>query len=350
MLGTPSSPVATSRWQRFRPRPQSVSNWLNGLAIGLFLAWLAGKLLGRFYFFELFTHFQMQYFGLATILLLADVLGWLVLGKKSLAGFTIIPFLVFLGVKGFEYPIWVAGDHDPGELPPTADVRIFHANVLYSRTNYAPTLSLIRQQQPDIYVLQEMTPASIRLVTRELSRAYPYWFACWSKGPCWVLAGSRNPIQVDQPLARTQRIIAGTTQVRGRTIGLVTVHPRTPLLPSWFQERNAQLTNAAQRTRSQALPTVLVGDFNISVFSPLYKTIFRPVEQTSNRPPVEKPGDLRPARRLLTQPTWPSFFPPMMIPIDHVFTNARFRPVKFYTLPHPGSDHRAVVADLSFTR
>lgn len=350
MLDTPSPPVPSPRRQRLHPRAQQLGYWLNGLAIGLFLAWLAGKLAGRFYFFELFTHFQTQYYGLAMILVVAGFISRMILGKPGSANLTIIPFLVFSGIRSFENPTWVAGDYEPEVVPLIADVRIFHANVLYTRTDYEPTLALLRRQQPDLYVLQEMTPASIRLVTRQLSREYPYWFACWSKGPCWVLVGSRNPIRVDDPLAKTQRIIALTTQVRGQPVGLVTVHPRTPLLPSWFEERNSQLTNAAQRTRSQALPTVLVGDFNISVFSPLYKTIFRPVERSSERPAIENPGNLRSARRALTQPTWPSFFSPMMIPIDHVFTNGGFRPFSFQTLAHPGSDHRAVVADLSFSR
>ena len=92
---------------------------------------------------------------------------------------------------------------------------------------------------------------------------------------------------------------------------------------------------------------MLIGDFNISVFSPLYDDIFRPFNPAGNGKPTQI---LRPARRFLTQPTWPIFFPSLMIPIDHAFVNGGFRPVRFQTLDHPGSDHRAVVVDLRFSR
>jgi endonuclease/exonuclease/phosphatase (EEP) superfamily protein YafD len=348
MITTPSSSTPSKRWPPLRP--EHTGHWLNLLSIAVIATWLLGWLLGRFYFFELFTHFQLQYYALSILLVVAGLASRLLLGKQGRATLTVVPVLVFGLTAIFSDTSWLPGEDPAAESTLTRDVRVLQANVLYSRSDYAPTFNLIRSQRPDLYVLQEMTPASIRLVTSQLSHEFPYWFACWSKGPCWVLVGSRTPIMVNKPLAETKRIIALTTQVRGRAMGLVTVHPRTPVLPSWFRERNDQLTYAAEKTRTQPLPTVLLGDFNISIFSPVYKVIFRSAPPVAGATPTVRQAPLRPARQSLTQPTWPRFIPPMMIPIDHIFTNQGFRPFHFRTLDHPGSDHRAIVADLSFSR
>lgn len=336
----PPSTTPVSRG-RFNRTLSDIDRWLNGLSVAFFLSWLSGRLLGRFYFFELFSHFEIQYHWLAYGLLGLQLLYSLVYPKRNRSGWVLIPLVLVASVLYFKNTDWVPGDYDASPAQPPGDVRIFHANVLYTRTDYEPTLALIRAQQPNLYVLQEMTPRSIRLVTSRLNQEFPHWFACWSKGPCWTLVGSRTPIRVDQRLVQQQRLIDLTTQVGGRTMSLVTVHPRTPLLPSWFRERNGQLTLAAQKTRRNAQPTVLLGDFNISVFSPVYKAIFES--------PTQPAGALQTTRRTLTQPTWPTFFPFLMIPIDHAFVNGGFRPLSFQTLNHPGSDHRAVVVDLVFS-
>lgn len=348
MITTPSSPTPSNRWHQLRPK--HAGHWLNALSVAVVASWLMGWLFGRYYFFELFTHFQLQYYALSILLVVAGLGSRMALGKRGRADLTIVPVLVFALTAVFSHTSWLPDDDPVADSGLARDVRVLQANVLYSRSDYAPTFALIRSQRPDIFVLQEMTPASIRLVTNQLNRKFPYWFACWSKGPCWILVGSRTPIVVDRPLAERKRIIALTTQVRGQPMGLVTVHPRTPVLPSWFRERNEQLTYAANITRTQPLPTVLLGDFNISIFSPIYKTIFQPVEPEAGRKSGTRQLRLRPARRSLMQPTWPRFIPVMLIPIDHIFTNTGFHSFNFRTLDHADSDHRAVVADLSFSR
>lgn len=344
------SQTSLSGRHRRRSLPDLIGLGITGVSIALFASWLLGRLLGRFYFFELFTHFDVQYRWLAYGLLIVLGLYRLVNPKLNRSGVALIPFILLASVICFNQDTWTPGDFDKYLPQPPGDVRVFHANVLYTREEYETTLALIRQQKPNLYVLQEMTPQSIRLVTSRLHSEFPYWFACWSKGPCWTLVGSRTPIRVDRALARKWRIIALKTQVRGQDMSLITVHPRTPLLPSWFRERNAQLAYAAKATRQSPGPTVLIGDFNISVFSPIYEDLFGPSESAYPAFPTSRTDYLRAARHRLTQPTWPRFFTPLMIPIDHAFANSGFPHLFLQTLAHPGSDHRAIVVDLRFVR
>ncbi len=217
-----------------------------------------------------------------------------------------------------------------------ADLRVFHANVLYTRSDYRPIIDTIRHLNPDFFVLQEMTPAGVRAVAG-LRRAYPYQDSVWAKGPCYILVGSKTPFTVDSAARRSHRVIALTSTVRGRTMSLITVHPRTPLLPSWFEQRNRQLAFVAQKTAEIEHPAVLIGDFNVSPFSPVFRDIFRGRNLLS--PCRERFGYM---------PTWPRFFPLAFIPIDHALTNVGFQTLAFRTLNTPGSDHRAICVDLVY--
>ena len=336
-----------------RPQFRRVEFWLITGMIGLILIQVPINIaLGRFYPFELFTHFQVQYNYIGWALLVSWV-GYRLGRQRKLHWLNLLLFYHFVlnGVGGgYALSHWRSGEPAVSVIKNYADIRVFHANVLYTRTDYIAPITLIQQQKPDLYVLQEMTPASIRHVTGHLKTEYPYWFACWSKGPCWILVGSRTPFRVDEPLARQKRIIALSSRVRGRAMALVTVHPRTPILPSWFAERNEQLAVAAHKTRYNPLPTLLIGDFNVSIFSPIYNRVFDRFKITPDGTRTGKIWALDPCRRDFTQPTWPRFFPPLMIPIDHAFVNNGFRPVRFHTLDLPQSDHRAVVADVNFVK
>ncbi len=349
--------------QLSRPLPDTgfAPHWLVKLdtllfffTLALLLAyWLSVVFGSSVFLFELFTHFQVQFLVLGGLLAIYFFISSLLIRTKVLAlpdSFSVGLFFaprttaVFMALivsimSGYEIKWWL--NQKPETLPTGYHdtLRVFHANVLYTRTEYGSTITLIKQQTPDFYVLQEMTPASIRQVIPQLKNQFPYWFACWSKGPCWILVGSRTPIAIDKKLARQKRIIKLHTRVRGRAMSLITVHPRTPVLPSWFAERNEQLQLAARQTADNPLPTVLLGDFNISVFSPVFKAIFND---------GSTPRSCRAGFGL--QPTWPRFIPLLMIPIDHAFVNRGFRPRRFCTLDQPGSDHRAIVADVDFVK
>lgn len=301
--------------------------WGRLLAWGLLGGTLAGRLGNFFFLFELCSHFAVQYAVLAASLLVL----WLVSGSggRLLAGVSASTLLIN---SALIIPWLMAPNPTAGG--PRA-IRLLHANVLYTETNYADIINLVRVQAPDIFVLQEMTPESIRGVSA-LTSTFPYQYHIWSKGPCSILVGSQTPIRVDSALAYPERVVSLITRVRGREIALLSIHPQIPLLPSMFADRNQQLTFVANRVARHRLPAVMLGDFNVSLFSPVYHRVF------------ERPGLNACRRGFGLQPTWPRFLPPMYIPIDHAFVNSGFRTVDFRTLDQEESDHKAVVVDLAF--
>lgn len=306
------------RWQ--------LTHWLHLFTGSLLAATLISRLGSFFFVFELFSHFAVQY----AVLALALTGYWLYAKPRWLAAIAVLVVLL----NGLLIYPWLAALKPDGAGP--HDVRVLHANVLYANTDYTRIVRLVQQQSPDLFVLQEMTPESIGGVSA-LKSLFPYQYHIWSKGPCHILVGSRTPIRVDSSLARPERVISLKTSIRGHEMALLTAHPQTPILPSSFNDRNRQLAFISQKARQQRIPAVLLGDFNISVFSPVYRRLLTSAGLTACR------------LGFGLQPTWPRFLPFMFIPIDHAFVNNGFRTVNFQTLTQDGSDHKAVVVDLAFT-
>lgn len=295
--------------------------WLRLATYGLLLATAAGQLLGHWWPFELFSHFPVVYAVAA--LLLTGFWVW----QRQRIFYLALGLLIWSGAL---VAPWVLAPQPPAT---PADVRVLHANVLFKNENHGPILTMIARERPDLCVLAEATPALYERVRRELPQ-YPYRSFSHAKSYCYNLVLSRTPFVRDSAALRDFRTVAIRTTIRGREVSLVTVHPRTPVRPSWFSWRNDQLWFAFEYARRQAIPTLLVGDFNVTPWSPVYQ------EMTG------KPGLTACRKGFGLKPTWISPLPLLQLPIDHVFVNDGLRPVSFQTRPAGDSDHRPVVAEV----
>jgi endonuclease/exonuclease/phosphatase family metal-dependent hydrolase len=120
----------------------------------------------------------------------------------------------------------------------------------------------------------------------------------------------------------------------GHPLRLYAVHTSWPLAPPSAARRNRQLVLLAQQARAAKLPLVVVGDFNVSPFSPHFRQLL-----------VD--GNLRSAADGFGwQPTWPTFLPPAGIQIDHGFVSPAVSVQSFRRGSGNGSDHRPIVMDL----
>jgi endonuclease/exonuclease/phosphatase (EEP) superfamily protein YafD len=118
----------------------------------------------------------------------------------------------------------------------------------------------------------------------------------------------------------------------GEPITVVATHPFPPVRSAVAVERNRQLAAIADFTASETGEVVVVGDLNVSPWSPYFQDLLRD-------------GKLRDSRRGFDlQPTWPTFCPPLMTPIDHVLTSGGLAVSGRRTGPNIGSDHRPIVA------
>lgn len=306
-----------------RPRLFRLQFWLRLATYGLLLATAAGQLPGRWWPFELFSHFPVVYASAA--LLLTGYWIW----QRQRIFYLALGLLVWNGAL---VAPWLLASRPPAD---PADLRVLHANVLFNNENLDSTLAMIAREQPDLCVIAEATPALYEKVRRRLPQ-YPYRSFSHAKSQCYNLVLSRTPFVRDSAALRDFRTVAIRTKIRGRDVGLVTVHPRTPVRPAWFSWRNAQLWFAFDYARRQPIPTLLVGDFNITPWSPVYRKL------------TGVPGLTACRRGFGLKPTWISPLPFVQLPIDHVFVTRGLRPVTFQTLPSGDSDHRPVVVEVGF--
>lgn len=305
-----------------------LTTYLRFVVTGLTLATGLGQLAGaHFFLFELLSHFSVQYAVVGVALAV-----WLVWLKQWRWA------VLALVCSGWHLALilpWLLAEI-PASASQKSDLRLLHANVLFTRSDLSQTIRFVRGQRADIVVLQEVTVAHIPPVWTALRGEFPYRDTIRSKGPCHILVLSRTPLVVDSA-ARLLKVIHLTTTVRGHPFDLYTVHPRTPIWYPWFRERNKQLAFAAMGLTHSNRPAVLTGDFNISVFSPVYRSLF-----------AEKAAITACRSGFGLLPTWPRFLPPAYLPIDHAFVNNGFVTTQFITLDQPGSDHKAVLVDLRF--
>ncbi len=253
-------------------------------------------------------------------------------------------------------------------------LRVMTANLLDTNRRLADMVEVIREENPDLLALQEVHPTQVRALREALSASHPYeWFL---PGPQMPTPGqsegmgilSRHPFQrldVLQPdrapgITGSVPNASNPTQVfalnvDGAVIDVLHIHPRIPVprfcrvlgvpfpcgLDNSARERDVQAIIARAKTLSD--DGILLGDMNATDQCREYRLLAR-----------EWRDAFRAVGRGLgmTFPVGVRFFglpsPWPLFRIDYVLLRGAWRPVAARTGAMPGSDHRYVVADISW--
>ncbi len=279
---------------------------------------------------ELFSHFRLQYL-VAAILLTAAFLwlrwgGYVVLGVATIAlnAWYVVPWYLPVG-RG------AAAD---------TDIRLLNANVLASNGNFEKLKRLVQDTDPDIIVVQEVTPAWIESL-KSLKTRYPYTVVEPRQDPFGIALYSKLPLEATavihaEPRAYPQiqaTVISGQDRLQ-----LIGAHTANPIGSGGYHARNLQLDGIAALANRTPAPLVVAGDLNISIWSHHYRRLIRD-------------SNLRNAREGFgVEPTWPVFFRPAMIPIDHFLVSRDVEITSYATGPDIGSDHLPVAVTLRLSR
>ncbi len=275
---------------------------------------------------ELFSHFRWQYVVVAAATI---PLAW-ASGQRALAIACIGAFAIH--AYALVEQRFAAAERGAGATRP---LRIASFNVFYLNDEYDALIDYALRVSPDVLCLYETTADWQRGLTPLTSR---YAFSLFAgDGPRSGIACMSRivPIRVVPPtndvgLAPWMEL---ELESRGVRFTLIATHLALPLGPRGSGARNRQLTILARQLRSLVQPVVLVGDFNLTPYSPL-STDF--VTQSALR-------DCSRGRPLL--PTWPTWFAPLWIPIDRCFVSRDIGLVRYATGPALGSDHYPLVID-----
>lgn len=215
--------------------------------------------------------------------------------------------------------------------------RVAQFNVLQPNRSSTGVLDAVRASDADVLSFQEVDPTWATFLTRALAEAYPFHRVVPSTDCYGIAVFSRLPV------ARFEEVdLLGAPAIEARvqtSSGIVTVtsvHARSPLPHSAYLKRNAQLNRLAARIRNAHGPQVVVGDLNAVEWDHALVR-FRQRARLAGAPTYE------PA-------TFPSVFGLALIPIDHIYSTKQLCVGATTTKRLPGSDHKALVADLHWNQ
>jgi endonuclease/exonuclease/phosphatase (EEP) superfamily protein YafD len=229
------------------------------------------------------------------------------------------------------------------DLPAQAEgaprLRVVTVN-LYVR-NPTPELAgrALRALRPDVLVVPELDARGLAgLRASGLLDDLPFAVTQSDGQPETVGLFSRLPLRdIEIRAAGGRRLPRATVSVAGTDVRLLAAHPLPPISvyePLWRRS----LRDLAAEARALELPAVVAGDLNAD----RDHSLFRALLETGLRDAHDERG------RGLAR-TWPASFP--VLQLDHVLVRDRagvaLVVVDVAEAEVPGSDHKAVVADVS---
>ena len=304
-------------------------------ALGTVLLWLLGGLTlatvlalpaSRGWPFELFSHFRGQY--LAAGLLLAVLLAWC--RRPAPAALA----LVIVAWHALPAP---SPSTASAQAPVCAGPAITFAtvNVQFSNTRPEAFRAWLRAEPADVLVIQEVTPSWAAEL--EAQQAYPYRHVLTRDDPYGMAVLSRWPLEsvalVDLA-GDGLPSFAGVVETGAQRIGILGLHTHWPLTPGLAAARDEALQAAARLAGAGDLPVVLLGDLNVTPYSPVFDRL------------LEQGGLQDVMRGRGWRPTWLASFWPLALRIDHILASADLCVEHAETGPPIGSDHRPVLARL----
>ncbi len=276
---------------------------------------------------ELFSHFRLQYFVVSALLLLSFAFM-----KRPLIAAALLLTTVFNGsfIVG-----WYLPAAEKANSP--ANLKLVHANVYSLNEDYWRLDELIAAEDPDVFILQEITAEWV-LATKKQLADYPYVYAEPRLGHFGIAAFSKIPFDsirhIDLP-PRGYPTIFATITVDDKPVTIVSTHPTVPLGEYLYESRNEQLESVAAAIQKIDGSVVLMGDFNASIWDTRYQEL------------EQKTGLKNVRRGFGVLPTWPTFLPFAMIPIDHALVSADITVTDAKVGQSIGSDHLPLVVTLS---
>ncbi len=312
--------------------------------IGLAVATAAG-FLGRFcWVCDLFSHFRVQIFQVALVFI--GIAIWKK-NNRQLAGFILLACLNYAVVLPFYF-----GKPSAAAVQPA---RAMLMNILASNGNTQQVLAAVREADPDILLLEEVTPKWEKALA---GLNYPYRLSAVRTDCFGIMLLSKYPLANtnvvyltgkdrlpggppfdNAPGRRTDpqsvpTLVADVYLPTGE-ISLIGTHPLPPFNAEYSARRNAQLAALPELIARQSKPVLLIGDLNTSPWSSHFRRL------------LKESGLKNSMQGFGVQPSWPADYRFLRIPIDQMLHSPAIRVLRRAIGRNVGSDHLPVIVDFS---
>ncbi len=227
------------------------------------------------------------------------------------------------------------------KAPSGTALRFLSANLRYGRAEAEPVVRYA-EESADIVALQELTPAALaRLEAAGLDRLFPYRALREMDEPGGVGIWSRYPItdiRIDDGF--WLGMLAVTVQIpgAGSATTVMTVHLSAPWpdpLQGWRDDLARLADTLLKAAQASSGPVLLAGDLNATPDMREFRRLLRQGYQDA--------GAQAGAGVVRTHPA--DIVAPPVFAVDHILTRG-YVATSVRTLQVPGSDHRALLAQL----
>ena len=285
------------------------------------------------FFLDIVSHFRLQY-ALGAI---ASGVVFVLLKRSRMVLASLIVLIINLS---FVAPFYVATDASLLTTNPTP-VRLLLMNVLSSNENIEAVVAEIHRYQPDILVLEEITPRWFAALSGQLTD-YPYQLHAVREDNFGIWLLSKFPVSDEEIIPwGSARLPSATFRFRvgDQLARVVALHPMSPGDPQGVRWRNEQLRQIAARFQPTDDPLLVVGDLNTTSFAPIFQEFEQVLQLTDSR------------RGFGLQCSWPALsFNPLMITMDHCLMSADWAVTRREVGDDVGSDHLPVYVELKLLR
>ena len=280
---------------------------------------LTGFLGGLFWMFEVTSHFRLQYAVL--LLLFTTLCTWLKAWRFAAL------FFIFAMINGSLLIKFISANQS---LTPNAEqpITMLAWNVNSQNREFNELTRLIAEHDPDLILIVEVS-----------SR----WGVFLNNIPGYSnnLVYPRDDNFGIALLSRTNSMeskvlyfgdagvpsIHSRIQLVDKRFSVLGTHPLPPSGSRMSELRDQQLVAISNWATAQTNAVIVVGDLNITPWSPIFSKL------------TKQSGLINSAEGRGTQGTWPAFFKPMLIPIDHFLHSKHVIVKRRSVLDAFGSDH-----------
>jgi len=288
-------------------------------------------ILGSFFqsyhwFFELCVHFILQY----SLALFLFALGFVFLKyyKTAVACALLSATMTFQVIGGMGY-----STHS-NSLEHVPSLNILSINLLSSNFEFNKANQYIQSVNADVLLLIEYTTAWDQNL---LLDDYSYHIKSIREDNFGIALFSKIPFEESKIIDFTNtRFPFAYTALnwQNETLHILGAHFENPIGDRASSIRDFQMKASALFLRPLKGATILIGDFNCTPYSTAFKTLKKQANLIDTR-----------AKNKINA-SWPSFFLPLMIPIDHALISPDLRLKKRMLGADVGSDHKPLYIEL----
>jgi len=317
--------MSKQRKKRIRKRT-FLDSVLDVFTMGILIATLFGFLGRIHWFFDLFSHFRVQYMQLCLVPF------FIAMWKRRYTWAVILVTLVCINYA-FVLPLYIGKPSPATEKP----IRAMLMNLNAGNGNTEQVLESIGLFEPDLLLLEEVTPKWAHEL-EVLNDRFPYRIAEPQTGCFGIMLLSKYPLEHAQILeigsAGVPSIVAEAHLPQG-VLAIIGTHPVPPIGGAGTKLRNEQLAELPQVVSEQKYPVLLIGDLNTTPWSPCFMKLAR------------ESGLKNSMKGFGHQPSWPRdhFF--LRIPLDHMLYSDGIHIHNRMIGRGVGSDHFPVILDFS---